>query len=193
MIRKWIRKIVNKEVNTTMKEMFDAAVEEHYDDIMEKATEKIANNYVLDMQDIVEHLDVGASDLADEIDLYDMAYHMDLSALASEFDISDIANAVDTSDVADRIDIDNVASYVLEGIDVDYQEVADNMVMAELAQEIDVNMLAALLCSSDEFAEKIPNAMQKALAKHDAKITNMLHQLVDSLYNIVEERREVEE
>ena len=169
----------------TMNEIQDGV---DYTNIEDMAAEHVAERINVSAEEVLEHLDIDASVIAQYVDTYDIANNMHND---------DIAREINISDVADEIDIDDLASYVAdhvtEKIDVDYEEVANNMVMAKLAQEIDVYMIAALLCSSDKFAEKIPDAIQKALAVHDAKLTNVFQELADTLYNVVEERREVEE
>jgi len=191
MIRKWIRKIVNEVMEETMNEIVDNVDE---DIIEERAAEKVAQRISVDntseyfSNQVMEHLDLDASDIAQEIDLNDLAYHVDKDDIARELSLSDLSY---------EIDLDDLASYVSgrmsDKIDVDYKEVASNLSMDELACEIDVNMIACLLVASDKFAEEIPNAMKKALALHDQDITHMFQVLADALNNVAEERREVEE
>ena len=184
MIRKWIRKIVNEVMEETMNEIQDNA---DLNLIEEMAAKKVAERIDMNAEDAYNYLkeygDFDARDIAEGIDLYDLAYQLDKEDIASEINLSD---------VADEIDVDDLASYVSDrmsdNIEVNYEEVASNMVMAELAKEIDVNMIACLLVSSDKFAKEIPNTMEKALEIHDAKITNMLGDIVVSLNKIINGR-----
>ena len=172
----------------TMNEIVDNVDE---DIIEERAAEKVAQRISVDntseyfSNQVMEHLDLDASDIAQEIDLNDLAYHVDKDDIARELSLSDLSY---------EIDLDDLASYVSgrmsDKIDVDYKEVASNLSMDELACEIDVGMIAEEIMGNDDMFSTV---MQKALALHDQDITHMFQVLADALNNVAEERREVEE
>jgi len=182
MIRKWIRKIVNEVMEETMNEIAHNADVDYFS---ERAAEIAAERIDVSAEEVFEHLNIDASDIAEYVDTYDVAYNMDKDDIASEISISEVAN---------EIDVDALASYVSgrmsDKIDVDYKEVANNLSMDELACEIDVGILAEQIMDNDSMFTAV---MQKALALHDQDITHMFQVLADALNNVAEERREVEE
>lgn len=156
-----------------------------YTNIEDMAAEHVAERINVSAEEVLEHLNIDSSEIAQYVDTYDIAYNMDKHDIVREINISDVADEIDLNDLASY-----VADHVTESIDVDYKEVASNLSLSGLSCEINFGMLAKEIVDNDDM---FTAAMQKALAIHDAKLTNVFQELADTLYNVVEERREVEE
>lgn len=103
MIRKWIKKIVNAQIDDRLMDGID------YDQLSEKLSE------MPDLtRELSEHFDVDDTlhQVADNIDLYDLAQHMDTQDIAYHMDACDIAGELDTHDIAyelqERIEFENI-------------------------------------------------------------------------------------
>jgi len=182
MIRKWITKIVKEVMGETMNEIQNRV---DMDNIEEMAAEKVAERVNIDVQDVYNHLEIDASEIASYVDTSDVAYRMDKDDVASELSLSGVAN---------ELDLDDLASYVTgrmsDMIDVNYKDLASNISLDELAREIDHGMLGEELAQNDVL---FPDVVRQMLAAHDQEITNLLQGLSFSFTNLAEERREVEE
>ena len=162
MIRKWIKKIVNAQIDdrlmdgidydqlsVKLSEMPDLAQElsEHYD--IDEVTERVAEN--IDLYDLANHIDAG-----------DVAYNMDACDVAGELDLHDIAHElhddIEWDDIADTIVVkllqDNVhrkvaellwdnngseiMDYTLDNFEFDYDKyVIDNESLADAIMALD--------------------------------------------------------
>jgi hypothetical protein len=173
MIRKWITKIVNEVMEETMTEIEDNV---DYTNIEDMAAEKAAENTDVNIEQVLEHLDIDAYEIAQQIDTYDVAYNVDKDDLAREFD---------TEDIASYIDVDGLASSVSErmsdDIEVDLETLAGNISLDSLAQEIDHGMLAKELVENEKL---FPVVVKEILATHD----KLLSDIVVSLNKIINER-----
>ena len=103
MIRKWIKKIVNAQIDDRLMDGID------YDQLSEKLSE------MPDLtRELSEHFDVDDTlhQVADNIDLYDLAQHMDTQDIAYHMDACDIAGELDTHDIAyelqERIEFEDI-------------------------------------------------------------------------------------
>ena len=103
MIRKWIKKIVDAQIDDRLMDGID------YDQLSEKLSE------MPDLtRELSEHFDTddALSQVADNIDLYDLAQHMDTQDIAYHMDACDVAGELDLADVAEeleeRMEIENV-------------------------------------------------------------------------------------
>jgi hypothetical protein len=108
MIRKWIKKIVNTEIDDRLMDGID------YDQLSEKLSE------MPDLaQELSEHFDTDdtLSQVADNIDLYDLAGRIDTHDVAYHMDACDIAGELDLSDIAyeleERIQFENIEDALL--------------------------------------------------------------------------------
>ena len=185
MIRKWITKIVNEVMEETMNEIQDSV---DVDNIEGMAAEKVAERVNVDnmfVRNVYNHLETDPSEIASYVETSDVAYHMDKADIASELSLSDVAN---------ELDLDDLASYITDRmsdkIDVNYEEVASNLSMGELACEIDHGMLGEELAQNDAL---FPDVVRQMLVAHNQEITNLLHGLSLSFTKLAVERREVEE
>ena len=162
MIRKWIKKIVNAQIDdrlmdgidydqlsVKLSEMPDLAQElsEYFD--MHEVTERVAEN--IDLYDLANHIDAG-----------DVAYNMDACDVAGELDLHDIAHElhddIEWDDIADTIVVkllqDNVhrkvaellwdnngseiMDYTLDNFEFDYDKyVIDNESLADAIMALD--------------------------------------------------------
>jgi len=129
MIRKWIKKIVDAQIDDRLMDGID------YDQLSEKLSE------MPDLtRELSEHFDTDdtLSQVADNIDLYDLARHMDAE---------DIAYHVDASDVAEELDIHDVA-YELEQR-MEMENIEDALLKKLLGQDVH-RRVAELLWDSNE-------------------------------------------
>ena len=108
MIRKWIKKIVDAQIDDRLMDGID------YDQLSEKLSE------VPDLaQELSEHFDVDETTarVADNIDLYDLARHMDTQDIAYHMDACDVAGELDLHDIAhelhDDIEWDDIADTIV--------------------------------------------------------------------------------
>ncbi len=108
MIRKWIRKIVNAQIDDRLMYGID------YDQLSEKLSE------MPDLtRELSEHFDTDdtMSQVADNIDLYDLAQHMDAEDIAYHMDACDVAGELDLHDIAyeleERIEFENIEDALL--------------------------------------------------------------------------------
>ena len=72
MIRKWITRMIETEVERRMKEL----------DLYE-----VSQNLDIDASDIAEHMDIDASDIAGELDTFELAENIELSNIVQYLDI----------------------------------------------------------------------------------------------------------
>lgn len=72
MIRKWIMRMIETEVERRMKEL----------DLYE-----VSQNLDIDASDIAEHMDIDASDIAGELDTFELAENIELSNIVQYLDI----------------------------------------------------------------------------------------------------------
>ena len=126
MIRKWIKKIVNTEIDDRLMDGID------YDQLSEKLSQ------LPDLaQELSEHFDVHETTerVADNIDLYDLARHMEAQDIAYHIDVDDVAGELDLSDIAygleERIEWDDVHDAITDKLWDDHDteiisEVTDN-------------------------------------------------------------------
>lgn len=122
MIRKWIKKIVDAQIDDRLMDGID------YDQLSEKLSE------VPDLaQELSKHFDVddALSQVADNIDLYDLANHIDVHDVAYNMDACDVAGQLDLQDVAyeleERMEMENIEDALVNKLlqnDVD-RKVAD--------------------------------------------------------------------
>tara|TARA_R100001086_G_scaffold163829_1_gene88374 strand:+ start:418 stop:981 length:564 start_codon:yes stop_codon:yes gene_type:complete len=103
MIRNWIKKIVNAQIDDRLMDGID------YDQLSEKLSE------VPDLvQELSKYFDIdeALSHVADNIDLYDLANHIDVHDVAYNMDACDVAGELDLQDVAyeleERMEMDNI-------------------------------------------------------------------------------------
>lgn len=108
MIRKWIKKIVDAQIDDRLMDGID------YDQLSEKLSE------VPDLaQELSKHFDVddALSQVADNIDLYDLANHIDVHDVAYNMDACDVAGELDLQDVAyeleERMEMENIEDALL--------------------------------------------------------------------------------
>lgn len=108
MIRKWIKKIVDAQIDDRLMDGID------YDQLSVKLSE------VPDLaQELSEQFDVDdmLSQVADNIDLYDLAQHLDTQDIAYRMDAMDVAGELDLHDIAyeleDRIEFENIEDALL--------------------------------------------------------------------------------
>ena len=116
MIRKWIKKIVNTEIDDRLMDGID------YDQLSVKLSE------IPDLaQELSEHFDVHETTerVAENIDLYDLAQHMDTHDIAHHMDAYDIAGELDLHDIA----------YELEGR-IEWDDIADTIVNKLLQENV---------------------------------------------------------
>lgn len=109
MIRKWIKKIVNAQIDDYLTDGID------YDQLSEKLSQ------LPDLaQELSEHFDVDETTerVADNIDLYDLARHMEAQDIAYHIDVDDVAGELDLSDIAygleERIEWDDVHDAIVD-------------------------------------------------------------------------------
>jgi len=108
MIRKWIKKIVNTEIDERLMDGID------YDQLSEKLSEmpdlaqELSENF--DMWCVAERVaeQICMHDLSSYIDTYDVAYHIEASDIAGELDLSDIAYELE-----ERIEFENIEDALL--------------------------------------------------------------------------------
>lgn len=122
MIRNWIKKIVDAQIDDRLMDGID------YDQLSEKLSE------VPDLaQELSKHFDVddALSQVADNIDLYDLANHIDVHDVAYNMDACEVAGQLDLQDVAyeleERMEMENIEDALLSkllGQDV-HRKVAD--------------------------------------------------------------------
>jgi len=103
MIRKWIKKIVNAQIDDRLMDGID------YDQLSEKLSE------IPDLtQELSKHFDVddALSQVANNIDLYDLAANIDMYDVAAHVETCDIAGELDLSDIAyeleERMEMENI-------------------------------------------------------------------------------------
>lgn len=108
MIRKWIKKIVNTEIDDRLTDGID------YDELSVKLSE------MPDLaRELSEHFDVDdtLSQVADNIDLYDLAQHIGAQDIADNIDACDVAGELDLHDIAyelhDNVDWDDIADTIV--------------------------------------------------------------------------------
>jgi len=108
MIRNWIKKIVNAQIDDRLMDGID------YDQLSEKLSE------IPDLaQELSEHFDTDntMSQVADNIDLYDLSTYIDASDIAYNMDACDVAGELDLHDIAyeleDRIEFENIEDALL--------------------------------------------------------------------------------
>lgn len=109
MIRKWIKKIVDAQIDDRLMDGID------YDQLSEKLSE------LPDLtRELSEHFDVDdtLNQVADNIDLYDLARHIDTQDIACHIDAYDVAEELDIHDIAyelrERIEWDDVHDAVVD-------------------------------------------------------------------------------
>ena len=109
MIRKWIKKIVDAQIDDRLMDGID------YDQLSEKLSE------MPDLaQELSENLDVDdtLSQVADNIDLYELANNIGTSDIAYYIEACDIAESIDISDIAyelhDNVDWDDIADTIVD-------------------------------------------------------------------------------
>ena len=108
MIRKWIKKIVNTEIDDRLMDGID------YDELSVKLSE------LPDLaQELSEHFDVHevTERVAENISLYDLANHIDAGDVAYNMDACDVAGELDLHDIAyeleERIEFENIEDALL--------------------------------------------------------------------------------
>ena len=108
MIRKWIKKIVNTEIDDRLMDGID------YDELSVKLSE------MPDLaRELSEHLDTDdmLNQVADNIDLYDLAQHIGAQDIADNIDACDVAGELDLHDIAyelhDNVDWDDIADTIV--------------------------------------------------------------------------------
>ena len=109
MIRKWIKKIVDEQIDDRLMDGID------YDELSVKLSE------LPDLtRELSEHFDVDDTlhQVADNIDLYDLARHMDTQDVAYHMDACDVAGELDLSDIAyelrDQVEWDDVHDAIVD-------------------------------------------------------------------------------
>ena len=141
MITKWINRLIDNRLNSRLSELPDPK-------------EPVIDYGAFDYQEIADHIET--SDIAEHIDVgaYDIAAEMDISYVAGEIDLYDLAEHIDTSDIANEMSID--ASDIAEHVDAD--EIASNIDLADLASELDMTDIANELCL-DQVTEELQRDM----------------------------------
>lgn len=109
MIRKWIKKIVDEQIDDRLMDGID------YDELSVKLSE------LPDLtRELSEHFDVDDTlhQVADNIDLYDLARHVDTQDVAYHMDASDVAGEFDHSDIAhelqEHIEFENIEDALID-------------------------------------------------------------------------------
>lgn len=109
MIRKWIKKIVDAQIDDRLMDGID------YDRLSEKLSE------MPDLtRELSEHFDVDDTlhQVADNIDLYDLAQHIDTEEIAYHMDACDVAGELDVHDIAyelrDQVEWDDVHDAIVD-------------------------------------------------------------------------------
>jgi len=109
MIRKWIKKIVDAQIDDRLMDGID------YDQLSEKLSEM--PNLAQELSKYFD-IDEALSQVADNIDLYDLAHHMDTQDIAYHMDACDVAGELDLSDIAyeleNRIEFENIEDALLK-------------------------------------------------------------------------------
>ncbi len=108
MIRNWIKKIVNAQIDDRLMDGID------YDQLSEKLSE------MPDLaQELSENFDVDevTARVADNIDLYDLANHIETEDIAYHMDACDVAGELDLHDIAyeleERMEMENIEDALL--------------------------------------------------------------------------------
>lgn len=109
MIRKWIKKIVNTEIDDRLMDGID------YDQLSEKLSEmpdlarELSEHF--DLGEVAERIgeNIDMYNIARNIDAHDVAYHMDAHDVAGELDLSDIAYELE-----DRIEFENIEDALVD-------------------------------------------------------------------------------
>ena len=107
MIRKWIMRMIETEVESRMQDL----------DMYE-----VAQNIDIEphIPDIAEHMNIDASDIAGEFDMYEVAENIELSNIVQYLDIdaermaSEMASEIDMDELASEIDMDELATLVVD-------------------------------------------------------------------------------
>ena len=124
MIRKWIKKIVDAQIDDRLMDGID------YDQLSEKLSE------MPDLaQQLSEHFDVYETTerVAENIDLYDLASRIDVYDIACNMDACDIAGELDLSDIAyeleERMEMDNIEDVLVDKLFRDgvYHKLTDKL------------------------------------------------------------------
>jgi len=108
MIRKWIKKIVDAQIDDRLMDGID------YDQLSEKLSEmpdlaqELSEHYDVDEVAECVALKICMHDLSTYMDTQDIAYHMDAGDIAGELDLSDIAYELE-----DRIEFENIEDALL--------------------------------------------------------------------------------
>lgn len=111
MIRKWIMRMIETEVESRMQDL----------DLYE-----IAQNLDIDASDIAEHIEIDASDIAGELDTYEVAENIELSNIVQYLDIDSeemakaafkdgtLCKSEMASEMTSEIDMDELATLVVD-------------------------------------------------------------------------------
>ena len=111
MIRKWITRMIETEVERRMKEL----------DLYE-----VSQNLDIDASDIAEHMDIDASDIAGELDTFELAENIELSNIVQYLDIDaermakaafndgTLCKSEMVSEMTREIDMDDLATLVAD-------------------------------------------------------------------------------
>lgn len=111
MIRKWIMRMIETEVERRMQDL----------DLYE-----IAQNLDIDASDIAEHIEIDASDIAGELDTYEVAENIELSNIVQYLDIDSeemakaafkdgtLCKSEMASEMTSEIDMDELATLVVD-------------------------------------------------------------------------------
>ena len=111
MIRKWITRMIETEVESRMQDL----------DLYE-----VAQNLDIDASEIAEHMDIDASDIAGELDTFEVAENIELSNIVQYLDIDaermakaalkdgTLCKSEMASEMASEIDMDELATLVVD-------------------------------------------------------------------------------
>lgn len=129
MIRKWIKKIVDAQIDDRLTDGID----------YEQLSEKLSELPDLTRQ-LSEHfyVDDTLHQVADNIDLYDLARHMDTQDIAYHMDACDVAGYIEVYDVACELKDD-----------IEFENIEDALVNKLLGQDVH-RKVAELLWDSNE-------------------------------------------
>ena len=147
-----------------------------------------------DASDIAEHINISASDVAnnldvddvatyvaDNLDTNDVADYIDVSDLATYIDAGDVAGYIDTEEIADNIDISKVANHMLTK---SYEE-SDGSATEEFPSyfselSLELKLIRNLVSDNEVLAKQL----------HDAKAISSA--LQDSLDRVTRERNQLQ-
>ena len=111
MIRKWITRMIETEVERRMQDL----------DLYE-----VAQNLDIDASDIAEHMDIDASEIAGELDVHEVAENIELSNIVhyldidaermakAAFDDGTLCKSEMASEMVSEIDMDDLATLVAD-------------------------------------------------------------------------------